>query len=348
MKDQLPGQEAENHGKTAPPALPAAVNEQRRKSRLIKILKVLLLVALLLGCYYKINDLALTLSRMMKKPDRPVTRVVISSEIPAPPPQVVDDGKVHTLGEEMSIDLGPLTGSNQNDRVKMEFVWVPPGEFMMGSVGESLVEVYESWYDETQHKVKLSKGFWMGKYEVTQEQWEKVTGRNPSYFIGAKLPVERVSHKDLERFFEQLNYMSQQIAKEGSARLPTEAEWEYACRAGTTNRYNTGDTEADLAAAGWYSGNSESKTHEVGQKKPNAWGLYDMHGNVWEWCEDWYIENYYKTSPLVDPKGPSSGIIGYVIRGGSWGYDPVGCRSAIRNNAYDGFYGIGFRIVISH
>jgi len=129
------------------------------------------------------------------------------------------------------------------------------------------------------------------------------------------------------------------------ARLPTEAEWEYACRAGTTTSYHSGDSESDLARSGWYTGNSGSQTHPVGQKTANAWGLHDMHGNVWEWCADW--KGDYPSGAVTDPTGPSSGS-GRVLRGGSWSYDALSCRSALRSNLHPAFrfYNVGFRVVM--
>ncbi len=203
--------------------------------------------------------------------------------------------------------------------VSLELVWIPPGEFVMGSPSSEA----NRDDDETQHTVRITQGFWMGKYEVTQAQWQAVMGSNPSQFTGdGKLPVEQVSWDDCQEFVKKL---SQRAG--GTFRLPTEAEWEYACRAGSTTAYCFGDDVSRLSDYAWYDENSGNGTHPVGQKKPNAWGLYDMHGNVWEWCEDWLGD--YPSGAVTDPTGPSSGSY-RVFRGGSWHHDPRRCRSAIR------------------
>ncbi len=195
--------------------------------------------------------------------------------------------------------------------VKLEMVWIEPGSFMMGSPE-----------DETQHRVTLTKGYWLGKYEVTQAQWEAVMGRGniPSKFKGPDLPVESVSWDDCKGFVQKLNA---KLGSEGGGfRLPTEAEWEYACRAGTTGGY-----AGVLGDLGWYDGNSGSTPHPVGEKRANAWGIYDMHGNVWEWCEDWRGD--YPSGSVTDPTGPSTGS-NRVCRGGSWCCVATYCRSARR------------------
>ena len=178
--------------------------------------------------------------------------------------------------------------------------------------------------DETQHRVTLTKGFWLGKYEVTQAQWTSVMGSNPSAFKGnGNLPVERVSWNDCQEFISKVN-SGAKFQFCGPARLPTEAEWEYACRAGSAGAYaGTGN----INTMGWYRGNSGKKTHPAGQMRSNAWGFYDMHGSVWEWCSDWY--GVYAGGSVTDPAGPASG--GYrVLRGGCWRADARGCRSATR------------------
>jgi formylglycine-generating enzyme required for sulfatase activity len=190
--------------------------------------------------------------------------------------------------------------------IGMKFVLIPAGEFTMGSPENE--QGRDS--NEPQHKVKITKPFYMQTTEVTQAQWKAVMGNNPSYFKGNDLPVETVSWDDAQEFIKKLS------AKEGvKYRLPTEAEWEYACRAGSTTKFYFGEDESKLDEYAWYHNNSDGKTHPVGQKKPNAWGLYDMHGNVWEWCQDWYGADYYKNSPAEDPQGPASAE-SRVLRGG--------------------------------
>ena len=194
----------------------------------------------------------------------------------------------------------------------MAMVWCPPGSFMMGSpAGEE-----GRGYDEIQHPVTLTKGFWMAKYPVTQEQWRSVMGNNPAEHKGENLPVENVNWNDCMEFCQK--------AGNGMV-LPTEAQWEYACRAGSMEAY--GGT-GQLEEMGWNRENSGNETHPVGQKLANAWGLYDMHGNVWEWCADRYGE--YQDGPETDPPGVASGVFRVLRGGGYWGVPP-GCRSAIRN-----------------
>ncbi|MBI4570177.1 MAG: formylglycine-generating enzyme family protein, partial [Planctomycetes bacterium] len=168
---------------------------------------------------------------------------------------------------------------NLGDGVTLRLVLRPAGTFLMGSPAD---ETGRWTCEGPQHRVNVS-AFLMGKYEVTQHQWQAVMGSNPSEFTNAGLdaPVETVSWDDCQKFCEK-----------AGLRLPSEAEWEYACRAGTTTRYSFGDAESALAEYAWHDANSGGTTHPVGQKKPNGWGLYDMHGNVWEWCEDWYHDSY--------------------------------------------------------
>ena len=209
---------------------------------------------------------------------------------------------LHHAGETKSITLpGGAT---------MKMVWCPPGDFGMGNNNRDSDE-------KPVHRVTLSRGFWMAKTEVTQKQWRSVMGNNPSNHKGDNLPVEKVSWHDAQDFCRKAGH---------GLRLPTEAQWEYACRAKTTGNYGGTGKLDDM---GWYNGNSGDETHPVGQKQPNAWGLHDMHGNVWEWCQDWYDADYYAKSPSRDPTGPTSGV-NCVLRGGScWGI-PVYCHSAYR------------------
>jgi formylglycine-generating enzyme required for sulfatase activity len=192
--------------------------------------------------------------------------------------------------------------------IGMEFVLISAGSFMMGEE-ESLGD-----YDSTipQHRVMISQPFYLGKYEVTQKEWEAVMGNNPSKLKDQNNPVENVSWNDVQTFIERLNQ------KEGTNkyRLPTEAEWEYAARAGMV-AVSFGDDE-DPGRYAWYEDNSNWETHPVGQKEPNPWGLYDVHGNVLEWVQDWFDGGYYSRSPEIDPRGPAEASeldTGRVIRG---------------------------------
>ena len=198
--------------------------------------------------------------------------------------------------------------------VKLEMVLIPAGKFVMGSP-ESEKGRYD---DETQYEVTLTKSYYMGKYVVTQEQWEQIMGNNPSYYKGTKLPVTGVSWNDFQKFITKLN----EITK-GKYRLPTEAEWEYACRAGTTTAYYFGDKITPLDAN--YADSKIDKPLAVGTYKPNAFGLYDMHGNIQECCNDWYGK--YSVNALTDPSGPTKGS-GRVLRGGT--------RSSCRSREYSG------------
>lgn len=190
--------------------------------------------------------------------------------------------------------------------------------------------------DESQVSVTLSKGFWLAKTEVTQAQWDLVMGNNPSSFKGDDLPVDNVSWDDAQEFIKKANGGGMMPSGWKFA-LPTEAQWEYACRAGETGPYS-GGTIKEVA---WYKGNSTSKTHDVGTKKANTWGLHDMHGNVREWCADWYDD---ELSGGGDPSGPSSGVE-RVFRGGSWRCEASSfCRAACRRRQSADFeYATGFR-----
>ena len=193
------------------------------------------------------------------------------------------------------------------------------------------------------HAVTLTKPFYMGKFAVTQEQYQQVIGKNPSKFIGNGNPVDTVSWDDAQAYCKTLSGQANEVV-----RLPTEAEWEFACRAGTTTTYHSGDTEVDLAKAAWYSANSNHTTHAVGQKEPNGFGLYDMHGNVFQWCEDWYAENNYKESEVENPRGATQGIV-RSMRGGSWSMPATNCRSVHRAadipTGIDYSHFEGFRVV---
>ncbi|MDR1490003.1 MAG: formylglycine-generating enzyme family protein [Desulfovibrio sp.] len=241
-------------------------------------------------------------------------------------------------GGAYSVQAAEKTYTN---RIGMEFILIPSGSFTMGA--DKNFE--DAGNDETpQHRVSISKPFYLGKYEVTQEQWTAVMGGNPSEFKGRSNPVEQVCWDEVQVFIQRLN------RQEGHSRyrLPTEAEWEYAARAGTSSAYSFGDDADSLGRYAWYEGNSGGKTHPVGQNEPNAWGLYDMHGNVWEWVQDWYGERYYSSSPGSDPRGPSSGSY-RVNRGGYWNSGAGYCRLAHRNGSMPDTHrsDIGFRLALS-
>lgn len=242
----------------------------------------------------------------------------------------------------------PETGTTRTvtlaDGVEFVMIWCAPGTYVMGSPA---CENREDWGEcEPQHKVTLSKGFWLGKNEVTQPEWQTVTGMRPSNFNGKDLPVEQVSWDDSQGFITELNSKTG-----GQFRLPTEAEWEYACRAGTPTAFHFGDkiTTEDANYNGgeygyadgqttyrseWGFTNSwkdrtRRKTTPIGTFTANAWGFHDMHGNVGEWCADWYECKYYAKCPSIDPTGPASGEM-RVFRGGGWASEPLVCRSGHR------------------
>jgi formylglycine-generating enzyme required for sulfatase activity len=234
--------------------------------------------------------------------------------------------------KELTLDLGK--------GVKLEMVLIPAGEFLMGSPDSN--KDAQSW-EKPQHRVRITKPFHLGKYLVTQEQWETVMGNNPSYFKGPKNPVEQVSWDDCQKFLGKLD--TKIGTQGGKFVLPTEAQWEYACQAGSKTLYCFGDNEARLGDYAWYRENSGNTAHPVGEKKPNTWGLYDMHGNVLEWCQDWWKDGYYKESPVDDPTGPLKGSY-RVGRGGCWSRVAGFCRSAGRSGAWPGgrYYFLGLRV----
>jgi formylglycine-generating enzyme required for sulfatase activity len=221
----------------------------------------------------------------------------------------------------------------------MKLALIPAGTFEMGSTD---ADKYARGEEKPQHEVRITRPFYLGIHEVTRGQYQAVMGQNPSHFNGSEdLPVEQVSWLDAVRFCNKLSeregrkpcYLIEgdDVTIDGGDgyRLPTEAEWEYACRAGTTTRFSFGDDENALGLYAWYSANADSQTHPVGEKQPNAFGLYDMHGNVREWCWDGYDAAYYEQSPAVDPPGPSPAAR-RVVRGGGWIDDPWHSRSAFR------------------
>ncbi|MBN1593296.1 MAG: formylglycine-generating enzyme family protein [Candidatus Coatesbacteria bacterium] len=298
-------------------------------------------------------------------------------DLPSSAPPIEDDGDyafaalltyTGTFDWVANASLAPFSYAHQSS-TEITMVSIPAGSFSMGSPD------YEEgrWDQEGPQRTVNISAFLMSETEITEKQWEDVVGWNHCYHKrGDNYPVEYVTWYDCLSFCNKLSeadgytncYTMTGIVYTGSHitsadvtwdqdangyRLPTEAEWEYACRAGTTTRFYTGDSDGDLGGAGWYMDNSGSQKHEVRQKAANAWGLYDMHGNVYEWCWDWYSFGYYgdRPDPDSDPTGPDSGTH-RISRGGSWDYIARYCRSACRVNlAPDSlYYGVlGFRVV---
>ena len=235
--------------------------------------------------------------------------------------------------ENISIEE-PAKLAKQGNSIGMKFTLIPAGEFYMGSE--------ESDDEKPVHKVKIKNPVYLGTYPVTQAEWKAVMGHNSSDFKGDDLPVEQVSWDDVQEFIKKLN------EKEGTNkyRLPSEAEWEYACRAGTTTRYSFGDDESKLCDYGWYDDNSDGKTHPVGQKKPNSWGLYEVHGNVWEWVQDeWH--GGYDGAPADGSAWDVGDGADRVVRGGCWRFSTGDCRSALRFYRGSGsrYNYLGFRLL---
>ena len=232
------------------------------------------------------------------------------------------------LNKELTVNLG--------GGIRMEFVLIPNGSFAMGSdkIGGN---------ENPLHNVTISKSFYFGKYLVTQDQWHQIMGRNPSCFKGAKNPVEQVSWNDCQNFITKLK----EKVPGYTFRLPTETEWEYACRAGSTSDYCYGDDVGRLREYAWYISNAGFMPHPVGEKKPNAWGLFDMHGNVWEWCQDVYHKTYVN-APADGSAWTQGGEPEHVLRGGSWGDSAPPLRSASRiSNHPSGQQDVfGLRVVV--
>jgi formylglycine-generating enzyme required for sulfatase activity len=238
--------------------------------------------------------------------------------------------------------------------IGMQFVLIPPGEFEMGSSAEAIEQfvnadegdwltVKHAAQEGPRHHVTISRPFWLGKCEVTQQQYQDVMGDNPSKFQpggeradrvertdSKGLPVDNVSWTMATEFCQRLAQLPAEKAATRVYALPTEAQWEYACRAGTTTHYSWGDTIDNAADYCCHSKNANGRPHHVGKKQPNAWQLHDMHGNLWEWCADWHVHDYYYQSPPIDPQGPA-GAVGRVLRGSTWGDNVAHARSAFRH-----------------
>lgn len=246
----------------------------------------------------------------------------------------------------ISIAESPTEFTNS---IGMKLKLVPSGTFRMGSATKQA----GSGDDERQVKVTVSKPFYLGVYEVTQDEYLKVMGENNSFFrkevVGnvdsRRYPVEQVSWEEAVEFCKRLSEMDGEKKNQRVYRLPTEAEWEYACRAGTETAYHFGDKGDRLSEFAWFSANSQRMTHAVGEKKPNAWGFYDMTGNAWEWCQDRYGE--YPVGSVTDPSGTKEGEF-RVLRGGSWYHDATFSRSASRYRAVaSDRHNFGFRVALT-
>ena len=286
-------------------------------------------------------------------------REVLPEEEPEEEPAEEPIGGGGAMGEESTFSLP--------GGAEMEFVWIEPGVFQMGAPESEINETIDwcvdyfklprsdcvDWHgsEGPLHEVEISQGFYLGKYEITQGQWEAVMGTTP--WPGEDLvqansshPAVEISWDDVQTFIGRLNA----AAGDSLYRLPTEAEWEYACRAGTQTRWSFGDDASQLTDYAWYKDNTwkvgKWYYQPVGTKLPNAWGLYDMHGNVAEWVQDWDGENYYNSSPRIDPPGPDSGSL-RVVRGGDFSFDAQDLRSAARSWYSPGYrdFVIGARLV---
>jgi formylglycine-generating enzyme required for sulfatase activity len=250
------------------------------------------------------------------------------------------------VGASISSSQPPKEITNS---IGMKLVLIPKGTFMMGSPESEQGRKQ----DETQHEVTISKEYYLGVYEVTQAQYEKVMGKNPSHFQGAivggenaGLPVENVSWDDAVEFCKWLSELPEEKKAGRVYRLPTEAEWEYACRAGSKTAFSFEDEVGLLPEYGWFDRNSSGRTHTVGLLEPNAWGLNDMHGNVCEWCSIWYGE--YPRNAVTDPIGPNASSY-RMHRGGGYSNDIASCRSASRDGVDPAvrLRDLGFRVALS-
>lgn len=246
----------------------------------------------------------------------------------APAPPAPFTAPVEASRVSIALDIG--------DGLTMEFVAIQPGTFVMGS------DPSREPQEKPQHEVTISRPFYLGRYEVTQAQWQSVMGTRPSEPAGPDLPVDMVSWDDCGQFLARLG------ERLGGLRLvlPTEAQWEYACRAGSTTNWSFGDDIEQFGEHGWFDLNSGGVPHPVGGRKPNAWGLHDMHGNVWEWCADWKAP--YAAGPATDPAGPVASEGVRAIHGGSWRNSRALARSAYRFGSVPAgrHITVGFRVAM--
>ncbi len=252
------------------------------------------------------------------------------------------DGKESIAEYAQHAHLEPTLTLDLGDGVKWEGRLIPAGTFVMGSpASENKLE--KDLAPEKQHKVTLKRPFYMGEFELTQAQYQKVMSDNPSLTKGDNLPVHNLPWQSAQEFCDKL---SKQIGRE--VQLPTEAQWEYACRAGTTTAYHSGDTIADLDQVGWHNGNADHRLHAGGEKLPNAWGLYDMHGNIREFTRDLY--DPAPQADATDPTGPKEGDPkSHVVRGGAYSANAAvvfNCRAAIRRPT-ESLAITGFRVIVA-
>jgi formylglycine-generating enzyme required for sulfatase activity len=222
---------------------------------------------------------------------------------------------------------GRVPGERMTNSIGIQLAFIPEGEFVMGAASDA---EFAQPVDRPQHLVRITRPFSIGIHEITQEQYQRVMNANPSKFKGKQNPVERVTWSEAVEFCRRLSALPEERKQNRTYRLPTEAEWEYACRAGSSTRFNFGVSRPQLSDHAWHENNSEKIPHPVGQKTPNAWGLHDMHGNVWEWCTDWYEPQYYDKAVFEDPAGPSRAMEAKVMRGNCFLDDDAICYSARR------------------
>jgi formylglycine-generating enzyme required for sulfatase activity len=290
---------------------------------------------------------------------------------PAPAPEPQSATQPQVAGTEPPLAIAPFDAAQAKrhqeawaaylgvpveltNSIGIRLLLIPPGEFMMGSPDS---DEDAAPAEKPQHRVRITRPFYLGKFEVTQEQHERITGSNPNAFGGPQHPVQNANG---DYFCEKLSALPQEKAAHRSYRLPREAEWEYACRAGSTTRYSSGDDASGLGSYAWFDANSSATVHSVGEKLSNAWRLHDMQGNLWEWCADWYAADYFAHSPLDDPPGPAKDSIrpdpednwhylftpSHVLRGGSWNWRSTCCRPACRVSYHPLLGALGFRVAL--
>ena len=271
--------------------------------------------------------------------EQPVHQVVQQPQPTKPEPQ---RQQIQQPVEQLEFEPTPIPEStrSQNNLPEIAMVYVAGGTFLMGATSEQGSGAYD---DEKPAHRMIINGYYIGKYEVTQKLWKAVMDNNPSNFKGDNLPVENVSWNDVQEFLRKLNAMTGK-----RYRLPTEAEWEFAARGGNNSRGHKYSGSDNIGSVAWYGNNSGNRTHVVGTKSSNELGIYDMSGNVREWCQDWYSSSYYGNSSRNNPTGPTSGA-SRVLRGGSWGLSARNCRVSYRGYSTpdDRYNYLGFRLALS-